>query len=731
MTPGRPPRKHLVLVGGGHAHVTVLRSLGMKPEPEAIVTLVSRELEAPYSGMLPGLVAGHYSHEECHIDLVRLAAWAGVRVVHGTVTGIDREARQLRIEGRPPLGYDVVSIDVGITPHLDAIAGAAEYGLAVKPVSLFAAKWARLEAAAARPDGPRHIVVGGAGAAGFELVLAARHRLLALAAGRGIPAQAFTFTLVGGSVLLPSHNARARDLARAELDRQGVRLIEHQAVKAIAATTVVLGDGRSICADAVLLATRARPATWFAASGLPVDEEGFIAVRPTLAVTDDEDVFAVGDCSTVLAHRREKSGVFAVRQGPPLTDNLRRRLNGLPLRPFVPQTRFLTLLSTGGKHAIAARNGLAVAGDWVWRWKDGIDRAFMDRFNVLPPMRADAHGDQAEMRCAGCAAKVGPATLAASLERLGGAAGPRDDAATFDDGAEHLRVETIDFFRAFWPEPFVFGAIAANHAMSDVYAMGGRPTHALANIVLPYAAPRLVGEDLFQVLAGARESFERDGVALAGGHTSEGAEFAAGFFVSGRVRREAVWRKAGLRAGDALILTKPVGTGILFAALMRGLARGRYITAVLAAMSRSNRAAAEALCGFAVTAATDVTGFGLAGHLMEMLEASHVAAEIDLEQVPVYAGALELARSGIASSLVPENLTRAGAVTGAGIADAGVLALLFDPQTSGGLLAAVPEGEAGAALAAVRAAGEEGAAIIGRVRAGAPAIVLAGALPPS
>lgn len=712
-----PARTHLVLIGGGHAHVAVIRSFGMKPEPGVVVTVIAKELEAPYSGMLPGLVAGHYTDDECHIDVVRLAAWAGARLIHGAATHIDRAAKEVHVAGRAPIRYDLLSIDVGITPLLDGMAGAAQHVIPVKPISSFVPRWRALERAALERDGPRRIAVIGSGAAGFELILAMRHRLRALAAGRGIDADAFRFVLVGGERLLPRHNAWARALGRRELAAQKIEMVEGDHAVEITAGRIRLASGRTIDADAVMASTKAGPAQWFRSSGLPLDPAGFIAVKPTLQLIDDDDVFAVGDCAAVLEYPREKAGVFAVRQGPPLTGNLRRRARGMVAEPFVPQSDFLTLLSTGGKHAIGARGPLAIGGDWVWRWKDKIDQDFMHLFNDLPPMPSLDGMSADDMRCAGCAAKIGPVTLRRALDRLasGDAGGARDDAAVIDTGGETLRLDTIDFFRAFWPEPYLLGAIAANHAMSDIYAMGGRPTHALANVVLPYAEPRRVEDDLYQLLAGARAVFEREGVRLDGGHSSEGAEMAAGFFVSGSVARGRLLRKAGLRPGDRLILTRPIGTGILFAAQMRGRARSAAIDAALTAMQGSLRPVATVLERFDASACSDVTGFGLAGHLVEMLEASSVAAELSLADVPLYPSVLEHADAGIASSLLQENIRLSHALDGAAAANPRTRAVLFDPQTAGGLLFGLAPEQAVACIAALHAAGAGAAAIIGTV----------------
>ncbi len=710
----------IVLLGGGHAHVFVLKAFGMNPVPGVRLTLVAKELAAPYSGMLPGFVAGHYTLDDCQIDLVRLARFADARVIHGSANGVDRKQKRVAIEGRPSIRYDLLSIDVGITPLIGDIEGAASHAIAVKPVSIFAAKWQDLEARALEKDGPRRIVAVGGGAAGVELVLAARHRFRTLASGAGIAADAFSFALLAGGSLLPSHNTRARSLARKALTDANVDIIENDLAARISLGAVALASGRSIAADAVLISTRAAAPAWFAATDLPCDTQGFLAVKPTLQLIDDDDVFAVGDCASVVEHLRAKSGVFAVRQGPKVAYNLRRRAMGRPAAPFVPQQQFLTLLSLGDKRAIAARGPFASAGTWVWTWKDRIDRAFMDKFNILPAMNFGGGDAEPAMRCGGCAAKVGPATLANALDRLAGTTAipkmpSRDDAAIIDEGGDSLRLETVDFFRAFWPEPYVLGEIAANHALSDIFAMGGTPKIAQAIAVLPHGRSKIVEEDLFQLLAGARAVFDREGVALVGGHSSEGAELSVGFAISGAAKRDQLLRKSGLRPGDKLILTRPLGTGLLFAAAMRGLARAGAIQTAITSMRQSNRAASECLTRHGTTAATDVTGFGLAGHLIEMLDAADMAAELDLTEVPTYPQAIALAEAGIASTLLPENLALACRLSGEAPHSAATLAVLFDPQTSGGLVAGVPANRAQACIDDLRKSGMQHAVIIGEV----------------
>ena len=730
MKPATPIKTDLVLLGGGHAHVQVLKSFGMRPEPGVRVTLITKDLEAPYSGMLPGYVSGHYTHDDIHMDAMKLAGFANARFIHGEAIGIDHVQKRVLLRDRPPLAYDLLSLDIGIRPDTSGIAGADEHAIPVKPVVTFAARWDNVQRRALTKDGPRIITVIGGGAAGFELILAIAHRLRTLAAGASLDPKAFTFQLVCAPGLLPAHNAHARRLAIQALKSRDVKLIEGQRVVEIAGGSLRLASGTQIASDATLLTTKATAATWLAESGLPCTPDGFLALRPTLQMTDDDDIFAAGDCATVLEHPRPKAGVFAVRQGPVLTENLRRRARSEAPAAFKPQSAFLTILALGDKSAIASRGPFSAGGAWVWRWKDRIDRAFMEKFQDLPGMTAGVTASD-EMRCGGCAAKVGPTPLADALARLApAAANPQisdsrsDDAAIIDTGGPTLRVESVDYFRAFWNDPYLFGAVAANHAMNDVFAMGGTPNHALAICTIPHGTRRAVAEDLFQLLSGARSRFDADDVALAGGHSSESPEMAAGFFVSGIVPREKLLRKSGLKPGDKLILTKPLGTGILFAAQMRGLARATDIAKAFEAMLQSNASVSQILMAHGASAMTDVTGFGLGGHVAEMLQASGVSAELQFADLPLYPGVRQLAHEGIASTLLPENRAFPISLKWSGESDEPSIAILFDPQTSGGLLAGIPPENVEACLQALREGSAPDACIIATVSGGPPRLTI-------
>jgi selenide,water dikinase len=421
-----------------------------------------------------------------------------------------------------------------------------------------------------------------------------------------------------------------------------------------------------------------------------------------------------------------------------LARNLRRILEGGSLVGYKPQREALYLISTGERYALGARNNFTFEGAWVWKLKDFIDRRFMARFSELPEMVAPdatpspAIADQEAvkeisamaMRCGGCGAKVG-ATI---LRRVLGAVEPAtrndvvvglgspDDAAVVDTGGPQLSVHTVDYFRTMLDDPHTFGKIAANHALGDIYAMGAEPQTALAIATVPYGIEAKVEADLQQMMDGANDILREAGCALVGGHTSEGAELSLGFAVNGLVDRDAALLKDGLRPGHTLILTKPIGTGSLLAAHMRGKAKARWMMQAIASMTQSNRAAAHILRTHAATAATDVTGFGLLGHLLEMLEASDMDAALCLLRVPLLEGLRETMAGGLFSSLQPQNVRQRRAIRNLNAAAAHPLyPVLFDPQTAGGLLASVPSEHADACIAALRAAGYASASAIGLI----------------
>ena len=734
--------KDLVLIGGGHSHVAVIKSFGMKPLRGVRLTVIARDVHTPYSGMLPGYVAGHYEYDEAHIDLRPLCQFASARLFHDSATRIDTDRKQVICESRPPVTYDILSINIGSRPEITSVPGAGEFATPVKPINRFVDRWHELLQRVLEHSGPHRITVVGGGAAGVELILSIQFRLQQILREKNRQSEQLELTLISKSDrILPDFPNGVSKRFQRILGQRGIHVYTATEATRVTKTSLELSNGNTLDADEILWVTGASAPGWLRDSGLEVDDSGFILANDMLQSTNHADILAAGDIVHVINHPRPKAGVFAVRQGKPLTANLRRALLKQPLNPFAPQKTLLALISTGNQYAIASKAGLYLQGAKLWVWKDWIDRRFMQKFCDLPDMREEKASDikrgladqhtlkeisTIAMRCGGCGAKVGATTLSRAISEFQPA--PRDDiliglhepddAAVVEVPTGKVMLHTVDYFRAFIDDPYLFGQIAAHHCLSDIFAMGAEAQSALAIATVPYGIEAKVEDTIRQLMAGASLALNESNTALVGGHTGEGAELALGFSVNGLADREHILRKRGMQPGDVLILTKALGTGTLFAADMQYKARGRWIDAALESMIQSNRISAEVLYRHNATACTDITGFGLLGHMLEMARPSGVNVEINLQALPLLDGALEAIEMGILSSLQPANLRLRHVIANlAEVLHSPLYPLIFDPQTSGGLLASIPAQHADACLAELSRKGYAKATVIGLVEA--------------
>jgi selenide,water dikinase len=523
-------------------------------------------------------------------------------------------------------------------------------------------------------------------------------------------------------VILPEVEKRTRELVLAELDRRGVSVTTGSAVNRITTDAIILDDDTAIDADLVIWATGATPPKLLSQLDLALDERGFIATDKTLQSTSAPGVFAVGDTGTILDASLPKAGVYAVRQGPVLWENIHRCLDGLPLEQYQPQQSFLKLINLGDGRAIGQWKKFPFSGRWVMRLKDWIDTRFMEKYQV-ETMTAegaasmDGGGAEEAMQCRGCGCKLGSDVLESALESSEGI--DFDDAAEIGDVGGSTLVASTDFFSAPVEDPFLAGRIAALHSASDIIATGAAVTQALANVVLPDGDRASQQRALQDFLSGARCEFDAMEATIVGGHTIVGPRMEIGFTVIGKPLGQELIRKRNLRPGDRLYLTKPLGIGVLLAAHMRSECPGRAYSALVEAMLQRQHPLAQIAVDLGVDAGTDVTGFGLAGHLVELLTASHVSAVVDLDAVPILPHAIQFVASGIESSLAPDN-RRAEAFVSATdqIRQREEYRILFDPQTCGGLLLGVREDQQERFLSEVAAIGLPEPINIGRVADG-------------
>ena len=697
-----PVFKDVVLVGGGHAHALLILKWAMQPIPGVRLTLVSPDPHTPYSGMLPGLIAGHYNFDEMHIDLVRLCHAANVRFLCASMTGLDPANKHLSLAGRPALDFDVLSINTGSTPN-QKIPGVTEFTIPVKPISGFWKHWLSLREQIATEKKLGIAVVGG-GAGSVEAVLA-----MAWACRNSGEGDACFQLVTSAESILPGYPRKVRRAAETACRQLGIELLTQRCVTAVQQDSLVFAEGESLLFDKVFWCIDAGAPDWTVQSGLDCTDEGFIRVNACLQSVSHELIFAAGDIAHMTASPRPKAGVYAVRQAPYLYDNICALLLEKPLTPFRPQDKFLSLLSLGSKTATGNRGWLSGTGEWLWRWKDHIDRKFMGRFealytrttmgsggdiseNLVPKEERKEVLDQ-QMRCGGCGSKVGATILESVLTEDAETWQPED--ASILAWPEKELIQSVDQIKAPFDDPWQFGRIAVLHALNDIWAMNAIPHSILVAVTLPFAGRTPQKREFSQVMSGIRSACDETGVTLLGGHTSEGAELSIAVTANGLPGTQLL-KKTGGSKGDLLMLSKPLGTGIALAGHMQGYTTGRDMQRVLSEMAHSNQQAWQALEKADVSACTDVSGFGLLGHLSEMLTESGLSIDLDMDRLPLLAGVETLISRGVRSSLHLQNEKNSRKfIDLPGIhrlEQHDLWAVLLDPQTSGGLLAAVKKG---------------------------------------
>ncbi|GAC1422011.1 MAG: FAD-dependent oxidoreductase [Burkholderiaceae bacterium] len=390
-TPGRT--RQLVLVGAGHAHAEVLLTVIQKPIPDLDIVLVSPYTLAPYSGMVPAWLANAYSWEACCIDFDALCKRAGARLIAQNVVGIDPADRQISLDAGGRLAYDWLSINIGSTLHVPTDPGAVagnEDVLAVpmRPLTALRERWQNvLDHVGRLPvDAQYRVLMVGGGAAGIESMLAVQYRLTTLA-----PHLRYHFVLATqGRTLVPGLSARAGSILREYLRRRDVTVQTGFSANRITDGAVLGSAGQSILTDLTFWATGAKAFDWPHASELATDPDGFIRVDAMLRSTSHPEVFATGDCAS-WEDPLPKAGVYAVRMGPVLAHNLRATIQHTPTQRYVPQPRYLMLVGTGDRHAVASWGPFGWQGAWVYAWKQQIDRRFLARYNGTDHRHEAAH----------------------------------------------------------------------------------------------------------------------------------------------------------------------------------------------------------------------------------------------------------------------------------------------------------------------------------------------------
>ena len=536
----------LVLLGGGHANIQVLKMMSMNPIGGLRITLISDQTHSPYSGMIPGYLAGFYSYEECHFDLRRICEELGLRFIKAKIIGIDPLRKKIQLENRAEVSYDCASINVGIQPksiaHLSP--EPALKTIPLKPISQFIAHWDQLisDLKAYRGNEPLPLAVVGAGAAGVEISI-----ILKMLIDQN-QWNAQVSLIHRHEFLVSAKDLRAQKNLLNTLKEFSITAYQNTDVLEVQENALVLKDKNGLVHSEVfyraLIATQAAAPAWFKNSGLPVNHDGFVKVTEKLLAENEDALFAAGDCIHFSPSPLKKAGVYAVRQGRVLEHNIRAFFTRQSsLKTFKPKKHVLSLITIGDRKALVHQDSPSIlrwlSPSLLWIVKDGIDRRFMKRFQardfeinpghinkVMPvPRTTLVPEDWQDNTCGGCGSKLAASTLTQSLNKL---IIPADDTVLLgvkegEDCAltrfseNRLCLQSIDQFRSFISDPYLLGQIATQHALSDVYAMGGGAKTAQVGLTLCAASDKIHREDIFQVLSGVLDILTKSGASLIGG----------------------------------------------------------------------------------------------------------------------------------------------------------------------------------------------------------------------
>lgn len=653
------------MIGGGHSHIQVLKTLSEQAAKPFEVILVTNVIETPYSGMLPGQLAGWYEQSETHFNLLKVCAQSQTTLIQATVTGIDPTKKVVHLAGRPPLDYDFCSINVGVRPWQPRGCENNPFVMAVKPISEILSRWKSMDDSL-----PKRVLVVGAGAAGFEISNIVNART---------PATEVSL-IDSGSLVLPTFGSSTRQKAEKILRRNSITtLLNHKLIE-VQDQKAIFENQPEILFDRMILSTGALAPAWFKETSLDLSQDGYLLVDETLK-TSDPFIFAAGDCIHFSPHPLPKSGVFAVRQGPILTENLLAQAQGNGLQSYRPQKRSLALLVSAKKRALFSYGPISFESAAAWTLKDLIDRRFMRMFGGMEPAMQSLPGD-AENTCGGCGGKVESQIVQNAVQNL--KLDPEikkllplhiDDVGEF----QNLAV-SIDGFRSFTQDLFLFGKIATLHALNDIWASGSVPNAITVQVNLPEMPPLQRSRHLKEMMEGVFEVLKKWNIQLLNAHTSESVEYSISMTSIGQIKNR--WRKSPLGRNLSLILTKPVGSGVYLQALMKGQLTQRGWSELKAHLEQDHGDWAMKTT-VPIQNSTDISGFGLWGHLQEMLGDELELKDLKIGQVPELSEFNHYLALGnqphlLASnqkSLFPNNFT---------LADCG-----FDPQTNGPLLLAV------------------------------------------
>jgi len=696
-----PITNDLVLIGGGHSHLSVLMKLSKKPLNGNRITLITNEIDTPYSGMIPGYIEGIYSWRDSHIDLYRLCLKLNVRFIHAEVERVSAHEKEIYFKDRPKIKFDVLSINTGIQSNNREIKGAAKYCLPVKPISKLANNFLN------KITNFKSIAFIGGGAGSVELALAIKKRFLNIN-------QDIKITIITGKRgLLSTFPQKTKLTSLKTLEKFKIDIIEYKRVLEVKPKQIILSDKSLLKIDKAILSTNSMTPKWLAKSDILLTKDNYILVNKSFQ-TNYKYVFASGDVIDFNNQNLKKAGVFAVRSGKPLAINIRKFILGKKLVEYKFNKNYLALIGTSKRSAIATKYNLTFNSRFFFYLKKYIDQNFIKKFSdfrirkkfTLDALKTDVlnifvkHKEKITdendiMQCKGCAAKVPLNALKQAL--------PKDIVSTSEDAVSvpgHPELyQTVDMISSIITDPFLLGKIAANHSISDMVSVNSKITSAMMILQLPLSKTEINSRDLEQVLLGANEIFKTIDCPLIGGHTMIGKDKdpIIGFSILGQKQKKIkiVKNRRKIKTKDLLILTEKIGSGLIFAGINNYLIDSYFQIDVIKQMIKGNLNFGKISNQLNILSMTDITGFGLANHLLNLIKRDNSKTGLTIypNKIPLFQGVNECLNKDIKSSLFKSNYD---------IAQKDIIYkrdkskldnILYDPQTVGGIAFIIPQEE--------------------------------------
>ena len=686
-----PITNDLVLIGGGHSHLSLIMQLSKKPLKGNRITLISNEIDTPYSGMIPGFIEGVYSWRDSHIDLYKLCMKLNVRFIHSEVTKVSALNREIFLKKRPKIKFDVLSINSGIQSNYINIKGAQKYCIPVKPISKLANNFLK------EVSKTNSIAFIGGGAASVELALGLNKRFNTINKNLKIS------IITGKNGLLSSFPAQTQKKSLNALKEAKIKIIEKKEVIEVTRDKLIMSDNTNLSVQKSILSTNAMAPKWIKNSDMILNQDGFIIVNSSFQ-TNHEYIFAAGDIADFNNENLKKTGVFAVRSGKPLAKSIKNYILNKSNFSYTFNKNYLALIGLSNGFTIATKYNFSYSSKFNNHLKKYIDQNFIKKFNNFNINKKlnfkkifnknQKIIDVKQMQCKGCAAKVSYDALRNSL--------PENITSTSEDAIPIANYpslyQSIDMISAIVSDPFILGKIAANHAISDIISVNSKVISAMMILQLPLSKSKISSRDLEQILSGATEIFNLIDCPISGGHTMVGKDKdpVIGFAITGEKKIKKYENKNGkIKINDTLILTEKIGSGIIFAGINNDIIDSYYQIEVLKQMSNGNISFGNFTEQINILSMTDITGFGLANHLLNLIKRDNGKTGLTIfpEQIPVFEGVKKAITQKVRSSLFDNNFNAAKEHIIYGRDVRLIDEILYDPQTVGGLAFIIPKEE--------------------------------------